>query len=78
MAVYKLFPIQDATVYSGYPSMNSGLDSLLEVTSEFPQTLTPSPRVARSLLKFDQNEIDSFGKAVFNIPYHKSIWENHR
>ena len=38
--------------------MNSGLDSLLEVTSEFPQTLTPSPRVARSLLKFDQNEID--------------------
>ena len=58
MAVYKLFPIQDATVYSGYPSMNSGLDSLLEVTSEFPQTLTPSPRVARSLLKFDQNEID--------------------
>jgi len=58
MAVYKLFPIQDTTIYSGYPSMNTGLDELLEVTSEYPQTLSPSPRVARSLIKFDQNEID--------------------
>ena len=59
MAVYKLFPIQDATIYSGYPAMNTGLDPILEVNSEFPQTLSPSPRVARSLIKFDQNEIDN-------------------
>ena len=58
MAVYKLFPIKDATIYSGYPAMNTGLDALLEVTSEYPLTLTPSPRVARSLIKFDQTEID--------------------
>ncbi len=58
MAVYKLFPIKDATVYSGYPTMNTGVDSLLEVTSEYPTTLTPSPRVARSLIQFDQKEID--------------------
>jgi hypothetical protein len=59
MAVYKLFPIKDATIYSGYPAMNTGLDALLEVTSEYPTTLTPSPRVARSLIKFDQTEIDN-------------------
>lgn len=58
MAVYKLFPIKDATIYSGYPAMNTGLDALLEVTSEYPTTLTPSPRVARSLIKFDQTEIN--------------------
>lgn len=57
MAVYKLFPIQDATIYSGYPAMNTGLDSLLEITNEFPETLSPSPRVARSLVQFDQDEI---------------------
>jgi len=58
MAVYKLFPIKDTTIYSGYPAMNTGLDALLEVTNEYPLTLTPSPRVARSLIKFDQTEID--------------------
>ena len=58
MAVYKLFPIKDSTIYSGYPAMNTGLDALLEVTSEYPTTLTPSPRVARSLIQFDQTEID--------------------
>jgi len=58
MAVYKLFPVKDTTIYSGYPAMNTGLDPLLEVTSEFPQTLSPSPRVARSLIQFDQSEID--------------------
>ena len=58
MAVYKLFPIKDATIYSGYPVMNTGIDELLEVTSEYPLTLTPSPRAARSLIKFDQTEID--------------------
>ena len=57
MAVYKLFPIKDATIYSGYPAMNTGLDELLEITNEFPETLSPSPRVARALVQFDQDEI---------------------
>ena len=58
MAVYKLFPIKDATIYSGYPVMNTVIDELLEVTSEYPLTLTPSPRASRSLIKFDQTEIN--------------------
>ena len=70
MAVYKLFPIKDSTIYSGYPAMNTGLDALLEVTSEYPTTLTPSPRVARSLIQFDQTEIDD----VIDNKILKSNW----
>ena len=31
MAVYKIFPSSDATLYSKYPAQNTGLDSILEV-----------------------------------------------
>jgi hypothetical protein len=72
MAVYKLFPIKDATIYSGYPAMNTGLDALLEINSEFPITLTPTPRVARSLIQFDQAEIDS----VFDTKISSSNWSS--
>ena len=34
MAVYKLFPSQDATLYSYYPSMNTGLDAICEVSNQ--------------------------------------------
>jgi hypothetical protein len=56
MAVYKIFPTKDATLYSAYPNMNTGDDAILEVSSTFPD-INPSPRVARSILDFDQNEI---------------------
>jgi len=72
MAVYKLFPIKDATIYSGYPAMNTGLDPLLEINSEFPINLTPTPRVARSLIQFDQVEIDS----VFDTKISSSNWSS--
>ncbi len=58
MAIYKLFPSSDASIYSGYPAMNTGLDAILEVSSIYPSNLSPSPRVARSLIKFQQSEID--------------------
>ena len=58
MAVYKLFPSQDATLYTAYPSMNTGLDAILEVKNEVT-SLGESPRVARSIIKFDQSEINS-------------------
>ncbi len=72
MAVYKLFPIKDATIYSGYPAMNTGLDALLEINSEYPITLTPTPRVARSLIQYDQVEIDS----VFDTKISSSNWSS--
>ena len=55
MAIYKLFPEKDATIYSGYPLMNTGLDEILEA-STFYDTL--NPEVSRYLLKFSQDEIN--------------------
>ena len=57
MAVYKLFPEKDTTIYSAHPAMNTGLDALLEVSNTVPST-SPSPRVTRALLQFNQTEIE--------------------
>ena len=56
MAVYKIFPTQDATLYSAYPNMNTGVDAILEISNTNPK-VSPSPRVARSIIDFDENEI---------------------
>ena len=58
MAVYKLFPSQDATLYTAYPAMNTGLDAILEVKNEVTSS-GKSPQVARSIIKFDQSEINN-------------------
>ena len=58
MAVYKLFPSQDTTLYSAYQSMNTGLDSILEIKNEVTES-GASPRVSRALIKFDNNEINN-------------------
>ena len=56
MAVYKIFPERDATLYSAYPNMNTGDDAILEVSNLNPSTQN-SPRVARSLIDFHREEI---------------------
>lgn len=56
MAVYKIFPTQDTTLYSAYPTMNTGLDAILEVSNKLG--LDGNPEVARYLVQFDQNEIN--------------------
>tara|TARA_Y100000114_G_scaffold25732_1_gene21430 strand:- start:1320 stop:2483 length:1164 start_codon:yes stop_codon:yes gene_type:complete len=58
MAVYKIFPLQDTTIYSYYPFMNTGIDAILEVGNLNPD-VNPEPQVSRFLVKFDQNEIES-------------------
>jgi len=55
MAVYKLFPTQDATLYSLYPTMNTGLDAILEVSNRLD--ISGTPDIARYLIQFDTNEI---------------------
>jgi hypothetical protein len=58
MAIYKIFPLQDATLYSGYPVMNTGIDAILELSSTYPFTVA-NPIVARPLIQFDQSQINS-------------------
>ena len=40
MAVYKIFPSQDATLYSAYPAMNTGIDEILEASTNFKTGVT--------------------------------------
>tara|TARA_Y100000385_G_scaffold271343_1_gene311221 strand:- start:2235 stop:3410 length:1176 start_codon:yes stop_codon:yes gene_type:complete len=58
MAVYKLFPLQDATLYSFYPYMNTGIDPIIEV-GNINVNINPLPQVFRYLVEFDQDEISS-------------------
>ena len=56
MAVYKLFPYKDTSLYSMFPAMNTGIDPINQV-SNLNFAVDSNPSVARSLLAFDNNEI---------------------
>jgi hypothetical protein len=58
MAVYKIFPTQDATVYSLFPSMNTGLDEIVEATLTAFAYSDPNPQTSRFLINFSEAEID--------------------
>jgi len=69
MAVYKLFPEKDSSIYSGFPLMNTGLDEILEVSTFYNST---SPEVSRYLIKFSQTEINDLldnkvGSNIFQV-----------
>ena len=60
MAVYRIYPEKDATLYSEYPHMNTGLDEILEVAntpSEY--TSTGRAEVRRGLVAFNNTELQS-------------------
>jgi len=56
MAVYKIFPLQDTTLYSNHPVMNTGLDAICEIFNILG--VDGNPGVARYLTQFDQEEIN--------------------
>ena len=58
MAVYKLFPSKDASIYSFYPIMNTGIDSIIEI-GNLNVNYNPVPQVFRFLVQFDQSEIEN-------------------
>ena len=78
MAIYKIFPTQDTTLYSQYPSMNTGLDAILEVSNT--STSANNPFVARYLIQFNNQEIqDIFNNKIqgnlYNIYFKNFIAE---
>lgn len=54
MAVYRIFPEKDTTLYSEYSDMNTGLDEILEISSYYKGTVG---YVNRSLIKFNTEEV---------------------
>jgi hypothetical protein len=59
MAVYKLFPTQDATLYSLFPNMNTGLDEIVEATETSFAYSNPNPQTSRFVINFSEDEIDN-------------------
>jgi len=56
MAIYKLFPSQDATIYSRYPDKNTGLNEILSVSIEDAQD-SGNTQASRTLIQFSSTEI---------------------
>ncbi len=56
MAVYKIFPSKDATIYSEYRVMNTGLDPILACSSYISDD---SGQVCRTLIQFSDTEINN-------------------
>ena len=69
MAVYKLFPSQDATIYSRYPDKNTGLNEILSVSIEDSQD-SGNTQASRTLIQFSSIEIAD----VINNKVSGSIW----
>jgi hypothetical protein len=57
MAVYKIFPEKSATIYSFYPTLNTGNDEILELSTF--ESVNGTNEVSRILLKFPSSEINN-------------------
>jgi hypothetical protein len=67
MAVYKIFPEKDATIYSLHPTASTGLDEIIEASitpSEF-SLLTSLPQASRFLIQFSQQELLQLSSSYF-------------
>ena len=71
MAVYKIFPEKDATMYSLFPQMNTGLDEILDV-SNLNFAVDSYAQAARYLVKFNQDDINN----VFDTYISNSQWSS--
>ena len=72
MAIYKIFPEKSATLYSYYPTLNSGLDEILELSTF--ESIEGTNEVARSIIKFPQDEIlDIINNKVSGSSYSASL-----
>ena len=69
MAIYKIFPYKDTTLYSIYPNMSTGLDAISEIVNRLGVDGTPD--VSRFITQFDTTEIQN----VINNKIGSNIWD---
>ena len=55
MAIYKIFPEKSATLYSFYPTVNTGLDEILEISTYY--SINGTDEVSRTVIKFPSAQI---------------------
>jgi hypothetical protein len=56
MAIYKIFPEKSATLYSFYPTLNAGIDEILDLSTYL--TINGTNEVSRPIIKFPSDEIN--------------------
>lgn len=67
MAVYKIFPEKDATLYSEFPTKNTGLDQIIEAST---YQKDDKGQVSRYLIKFPTSQIsEMFTSKITNGEY---------
>ena len=54
MAIYKLFPTKDTSLYSEFPTQNTGMDEILEASTYIK---LGTPQTSRYLIEFSPTEI---------------------
>jgi hypothetical protein len=58
MPVYKIFPESDTTLYSAYPTQNSGLDEILEVSVK-NGIASSTEDIRRSIVQFNSQDLQT-------------------
>ena len=72
MAIYKIFPEKSATLYSYYPTLNAGIDEVLDLSTY--NNIDGTHEVARPIIQFPQSEIlDVFTNKVGTASYSASL-----
>ena len=72
MAVYKIFPEKSATLYSYYPTLNAGIDEILDLSTY--NNIDGTHEVARPIIQFPQSEIvDIITNKVSGSAYSASL-----
>jgi hypothetical protein len=56
MAIYKIFPEKSATLYSYYPTLNTGLDEILELSTF--ESIEGTNEISRILIQFPSEDIN--------------------
>lgn len=73
MAVLKIFPKKSATLYSYYPSKNTGIDEILDI-SLYDNQIDNRGDVSRAVIKFDTTDInDAFTNYIGTSSYSASL-----
>jgi len=75
MAVLKIFPEKDATLYSLFPNMNTGLDEIIEATETAFAYSDPSPQTSRFLIRFADEDLASVFEPMPDATYDSGLWE---
>jgi hypothetical protein len=76
MAVYKIFPEKDASIYSLFPNMNTGMDEMIEATETVFAYSDPNPQTSRFLIKFSEEDITQAFDLIPQNVYDSGSWKS--